>query len=161
MAACWKSASKTPSPKRLWRQAYRDIVEFERMLADDGAVILKFFLHISKKEQKERFEAIESDPLEAWRVTDEDWARHKKYDAVPRRHRRDAGADRIRIRALDHRRSHLEMARAQESLRDHHRRAWRSASAPNAPPRSEVRGAAAQGRGTARSHGIAGAEEAL
>ncbi len=59
---------------------YRDIVEFERMLADDGTTILKFFLHISKKEQKKRFEAIEADPLEAWRVTAADWARHKKYD---------------------------------------------------------------------------------
>src|SRR5579871_1614647 len=67
-------------PEKSWRQAYRDIVEFERMLADDGATILKFFLHISKKEQKERFQAIEKDPLEAWRVTSADWARHKKYD---------------------------------------------------------------------------------
>ena len=50
------------------------------MLADDGTVILKFFLHISKKEQKERFKTIEEDPLEAWRVTKADWARHKKYD---------------------------------------------------------------------------------
>jgi len=63
-----------------WRSAYRDIVEFERMLADDGTVILKFFLHISKKEQKERFRAIEKDPLEAWRVTPADWARLKKYN---------------------------------------------------------------------------------
>jgi polyphosphate kinase 2 (PPK2 family) len=68
-------------PERSWREAYRDIVEFERMLADDGAVILKFFLHISKKEQKQRFRAIEADPLESWRVTDQDWARHKKYGA--------------------------------------------------------------------------------
>ena len=67
-------------PEKAWRQAYRDIVDFERMLADDGTVILKFFLHISKKEQKKRFEAIKNDPLEAWRVTDADWARHKKYD---------------------------------------------------------------------------------
>ncbi|MDR3717665.1 MAG: hypothetical protein P4K98_02610 [Bryobacteraceae bacterium] len=67
-------------PEKAWRDAFRDIVEFERMLADDGTVILKFFLHISKKEQKKRFRAIEADPLEAWRVTDEDWARHKKYD---------------------------------------------------------------------------------
>ncbi len=67
-------------PEKAWRQAYRDIVDFERMLADDGATILKFFLHISKKEQKERFLAIEKDPLEAWRVTQEDWARYKKYD---------------------------------------------------------------------------------
>jgi len=67
------------TPEKVWREAYRDIVEFERMLADDGVVILKFFLHISKKEQKARFEAIEADPLEAWRVTSEDWARHRKY----------------------------------------------------------------------------------
>lgn len=67
-------------PPQAWRQSYRDITEFERMLADDGAVILKFFLHISKKTQKKRFEAIEVDPLEAWRVTADDWARHKKYD---------------------------------------------------------------------------------
>jgi polyphosphate kinase 2 (PPK2 family) len=66
-------------PEKEWRQAYRDIAEFERMLADDGSVILKFFLHISKKEQRQRFRAIDKDPLEAWRVRDEDWARHKKY----------------------------------------------------------------------------------
>jgi AMP-polyphosphate phosphotransferase len=66
-------------PEKAWRDAYRDIVEFERMLADDGTAILKFFLHISRKEQKERFQALEKDPLEAWRVTDSDWARHKKY----------------------------------------------------------------------------------
>jgi AMP-polyphosphate phosphotransferase len=63
-----------------WRDAYRDIEEFERMLADDGVIILKFFLHIDKKTQKKRFQALEADPLEAWRVTDADWARHKKYD---------------------------------------------------------------------------------
>ena len=67
-------------PEKAWRAAYQDIVEFERMLADDGAVILKFFLHISRKEQKERFRAIGKDPLEAWRITEADWARHKKYD---------------------------------------------------------------------------------
>ena len=66
--------------EKAWRQAYRDISEFERMLADDGTAILKFFLHISRKEQKERFQSIEKDPLEAWRVTKADWARHKKYD---------------------------------------------------------------------------------
>jgi polyphosphate kinase 2 (PPK2 family) len=66
-------------PEKSWRQAYRDIVEFERMLADDGTAIVKFFLHISKKEQKKRFEMIQSDPLEAWRVTPADWERNKKY----------------------------------------------------------------------------------
>jgi len=67
-------------PEKAWRQAYRDIQEFERMLADDGTVILKFFFHISQKEQKRRFERLKADPLEAWRVTKEDWARHKKYE---------------------------------------------------------------------------------
>lgn len=67
-------------PEKAWRPAYRDIIEFERMLADDGCVIVKFFLHISKKEQKKRFESIEADPLESWRVTDADWKRHKQYD---------------------------------------------------------------------------------
>lgn len=66
-------------PKKAWTQAYRDISEFERMLAEDGTAILKFFLHISKKEQKRRFESILENPLEAWRVTPADWARHKQY----------------------------------------------------------------------------------
>jgi polyphosphate kinase 2 (PPK2 family) len=67
-------------PDKASRDAYRDIVEFERMLAEDGAVVLKFFLHISKKEQKQRLRAMEKNPLEKWRVTDADWARHKKYN---------------------------------------------------------------------------------
>lgn len=67
-------------PERTWRAAYRDIADFERMLADDGTVIIKFFFHISKKEQKKRFQAILDDPLESWRVTKEDWERHKLYD---------------------------------------------------------------------------------
>ncbi|MFZ0706822.1 MAG: hypothetical protein WAM71_14545 [Candidatus Korobacteraceae bacterium] len=68
------------TPKKEWKQAFRDITEFERMLADDGTVILKFFLHVSKKQQCKRFEMIEADPMQAWRVTKDDWARHKKYD---------------------------------------------------------------------------------
>jgi polyphosphate kinase 2 (PPK2 family) len=61
------------------QRAFHDIVEFERMLSDDGVVIVKFWLHISKKEQRKRFKAIEGDPLESWHVTREDWARHKLY----------------------------------------------------------------------------------
>jgi polyphosphate kinase 2 (PPK2 family) len=63
-----------------WRKAYRDIVDFERTLADDGYVIIKFFLHISKAEQKKRFKKLEKDPLEAWHVQREDWEHHRKYD---------------------------------------------------------------------------------
>jgi polyphosphate kinase 2 (PPK2 family) len=66
-------------PEQSWREAFSDIADFERMLADDGTVIVKLFLHISRKEQKKRFDKMQRDPLEAWRVTREDWARHKKY----------------------------------------------------------------------------------
>ena len=64
-----------------WEHAYRDIVDFERTLTDDGALILKFFLHIRKKEQEKRFEKLEDDPLNAWRVSKEDWRNHKRYKA--------------------------------------------------------------------------------
>lgn len=67
------------TPESEWRLAYRDIVEFERQIADDGYVIVKFWLHISEKEQKRRFERIEQDPLNWWHVTPEDWDHHRKY----------------------------------------------------------------------------------
>lgn len=68
------------TPKAFWSAAYRDIYEFERMLVDDGYVLIKFFLHISKKEQARRFKKLEKDPLENWHVQPEDWEHHKKYD---------------------------------------------------------------------------------
>jgi polyphosphate kinase 2 (PPK2 family) len=67
-------------PEKVWRNASADIVDFERALADNGTVMLKFFLHISKREQEKRFEKIAADPLESWRVTRTEWARHKKYE---------------------------------------------------------------------------------
>lgn len=67
-------------PETEWRRAYREISEFERTIADDGTVIIKFFLHISKKEQKRRFEKITKDPLTAFQVTPEDWEHHRRYN---------------------------------------------------------------------------------
>jgi polyphosphate kinase 2 (PPK2 family) len=67
------------TPVRQWRKGYRDIINFERTLADDGYVITKFFLHISKKEQKKRFKKLEKDPLKSWHVQPEDWEHHRKY----------------------------------------------------------------------------------
>jgi polyphosphate kinase 2 (PPK2 family) len=69
------------TPEEEWRKAYRDIVNFERTIADDGYVVTKFFLHISKKEQKKRFKKLEKDPLESWHVQPEDWEHHRKYGA--------------------------------------------------------------------------------
>ena len=63
-----------------WQKAYRDIVDFEQMLAEDGHVIVKFWLHIGKDEQRRRFKALEKDPLQAWHVQSEDWEHHRKYD---------------------------------------------------------------------------------
>jgi polyphosphate kinase 2 (PPK2 family) len=54
-------------------------VDFERTIADDGHLIIKYFLHISKDEQKSRFEKLIKDPLMAWHVEPEDWDHHKKY----------------------------------------------------------------------------------
>lgn len=61
-------------------QAFEAIRDFERQLADDGAVILKFFLHISKKKQKHRFDALRRRRSTAWRVSKQDLKRHKQYD---------------------------------------------------------------------------------
>ena len=63
-----------------WRQAYRDIVSFERLLADDRYSIVKFFLHLSKKEQGRRLEELREDPRTSWRVEERDLRSHELYD---------------------------------------------------------------------------------
>ena len=71
--------------KEEWRRAYREIDDFERALSDDGMILVKFFLHISDKEQLERFEARRDDPLKSWKLTDEDWrnrGKRKGYTAA-------------------------------------------------------------------------------
>jgi hypothetical protein len=50
-------------------------------LAEDGAILVKFWLHVSSKEQLKRFEARERDPLKRWKLTDEDWRNRKKREA--------------------------------------------------------------------------------
>lgn len=56
------------------------IATFEKELADDGALILKFWMHLGKKEQKKRLKALEKDPHESWRVTERDWAHWEMYE---------------------------------------------------------------------------------
>lgn len=56
------------------------IVAFERTLAVSGAVLVKFWLHLGKKQQKRAFKALESDPDQAWRVSRTDWEHWKRYD---------------------------------------------------------------------------------
>ena len=52
---------------------------FEKMLTDEGAIILKFWMHLSKPKQKARLKALEKDPKTRWRVTDRDWTHYKMY----------------------------------------------------------------------------------
>jgi polyphosphate kinase 2 (PPK2 family) len=65
--------------KKEWQAAYQDIEEFESTLAADGTVILKFWLHISRKEQAKRFRKLLKDDLAAWKVSSEDKAQHRSY----------------------------------------------------------------------------------
>jgi len=60
-------------------RVFEDIEDFERQLADGGAVILKFWLHISKEEQKRRFKRLEKDKATAWKVGKEEWDHHWQY----------------------------------------------------------------------------------
>jgi polyphosphate kinase 2 (PPK2 family) len=64
-----------------WQRAYGEIEAFERMLTDDGMVLIKFFLHISDAEQLRRFEARRDDPLKSWKLTDEDWRNRERRPA--------------------------------------------------------------------------------
>jgi AMP-polyphosphate phosphotransferase len=64
--------------KPQWQRAYGEINEFEATLAAEGMVVIKFWLHVSDREQLERFEARRDDPLKSWKLTDEDWRNRKK-----------------------------------------------------------------------------------
>jgi polyphosphate kinase 2 (PPK2 family) len=56
-----------------WTRAYGEINDVERSLTAEGMVLIKFWLHISSKEQQKRFEARAADPLKSWKLTDDDW----------------------------------------------------------------------------------------
>ena len=56
-----------------WTRAYDEINGFERSLADEGTILVKFWLHISDAEQLRRFERRRDDPLKSWKLTDDDW----------------------------------------------------------------------------------------
>jgi polyphosphate:AMP phosphotransferase len=58
------------------------INRFEAMLVNEGALILKFWIHLTKAEQRKRFEDLASNPLTAWRVTPWHWDRLKTYDKL-------------------------------------------------------------------------------
>ena len=61
-----------------WLRAYDEINSFERTLADEGMILIKFWLHISADEQLKRFKRREKDPLKIWKLTDDDWRNRER-----------------------------------------------------------------------------------
>jgi PPK2 family polyphosphate:nucleotide phosphotransferase len=66
--------------KKIWKRRYKSIRGFERHLARNGTVVLKFFLHISKEEQKRRFLARLEEPGKQWKFSMSDFAERKLWD---------------------------------------------------------------------------------
>jgi len=67
-------------PKSVWKRRYRQINEFEQMLTENGVSILKFFLHISREEQRKRFEARIQDSSRNWKLSLPDFEERKHWD---------------------------------------------------------------------------------
>jgi polyphosphate:AMP phosphotransferase len=74
---------ETPRSRRErdhFKESLRHFAHFEGLLAADGALIVKVWLHLSKDAQKERLQDLEADPDTAWRVSADDWKLHRRYE---------------------------------------------------------------------------------
>lgn len=98
----WRFWTKTPAKgrihildrswyQRIWNSDYEnetlenitdEINSFEKLLSDSGTVIIKFFLHISKEEQRKRFQKLAEEKETSWKVTKKEWRNNKHYDAI-------------------------------------------------------------------------------
>jgi PPK2 family polyphosphate:nucleotide phosphotransferase len=67
-------------PEKVWRRRYEHINNFERLLADSGTIILKFYLHISKDEQLERLLEREQDATKYWKLSVGDWKERELWE---------------------------------------------------------------------------------
>lgn len=85
-------------PKKVWKRRYAHLRHFEQMLADEGTLILKFYLHIDADEQRERLQARLDEPEKHWKFDTHDLEQRKKWkdymrayrDAIVETHRKDA-----------------------------------------------------------------------
>lgn len=66
-------------PKAVWKERFDHINGFEELLAEHGTILLKFFLHISKKEQEKRLVEREKDPSTAWKLNVNDWKERERW----------------------------------------------------------------------------------
>jgi PPK2 family polyphosphate:nucleotide phosphotransferase len=71
-------------PPAVWRVRYRQIREFERLLGETGTTIVKFFLHISRDEQRERFQERYDNPRKRWKFSLGDLEERERWDAYMR-----------------------------------------------------------------------------
>jgi PPK2 family polyphosphate:nucleotide phosphotransferase len=67
-------------PKNVWEERYDEINRFEKYLSENGTTVLKFFLHISKDEQKRRIEARLADPAKHWKLSESDLKEREFWD---------------------------------------------------------------------------------
>jgi PPK2 family polyphosphate:nucleotide phosphotransferase len=74
-------------PRKIWEARYAQINDFEKTLASNGVRILKFFLHVSRAEQKERLDKRLTDPEKNWKFNSGDLAERKKWDEYTRAYR--------------------------------------------------------------------------
>jgi len=68
------------APKEIWGERFGHIRDFEELLVEHRTIVLKFFLHISKDEQKKRLLDREQDPRTAWKLNAGDWQEREKWD---------------------------------------------------------------------------------
>ena len=90
-----------------WRRAYGEIVGFERSLAAEGMILVKFWMHISDDEQLRRFERREAHPLKRWKLNDEDWRNRQKRQAY------EAAADEM-LERTDHESGRWDLVEAED-----------------------------------------------
>ena len=89
-----------------WRRAYEEIVRFERSLAQEGMVMVKFWLHVSEKEQLRRLRARKRNPLKQWKLSEEDWRN------VSRRTDYEVAVDEM-LRKTDHKHARWQVIAAE------------------------------------------------
>ncbi|MCM0082932.1 polyphosphate kinase 2 family protein [Geomonas sp. Red32] len=67
-------------PKKIWQERYRQINDFEQLLAENGTRILKFYLHIGKEEQLRRFRQRLEDPARHWKISEADYREREHWE---------------------------------------------------------------------------------
>jgi PPK2 family polyphosphate:nucleotide phosphotransferase len=72
------------APKKLWQERFGHIRDFEELIAEHGTIVLKYFLHITKKEQEQRLLEREEEPKNAWKLNLNDWKERACWDDYTR-----------------------------------------------------------------------------